>query len=230
MALAGDGALALWFDVAPEQMDEFFEWHNREHMPERLGNAGFRCGRRFGAIKATRQFFVLYETRSPDTISGPEYLNCVRFRSEWSGRMVLLNNSRAIFRVLFSLGSGQGGSMLTLRFPVATGREEDVRRLLAHDLLPKLVDEPGIAGCHLLRIDKRAMDATAGQSPPFRVMPGQEIGPEWAVLVEGSRDAAALEKAAGALLTDAALTRAGAEGPVQRSLYDLQYGLFRIAA
>lgn len=229
MALAGNGILGLWFDVAPEDTDEFYEWHNREHMPERLGNAGFRSGRRFVAVNAPKQFFVLYETNSPETVSGPEYMHNVRFRSPWSAKLTLRNNSRAIFRVLTSLGSGQGGSILSLRYQVQEGREEEQRRLLAHNLLPQLADEPGIASCHLARIDARAMHATVNQGIQLKIAPGQDIGPEWLILVEGSRDAGRLERVASSALTEEVLASAGAIGPIQLGLYDLEYGLFRIA-
>jgi hypothetical protein len=230
MALAGDGVLGLWFDVAPEKIDDFYEWHNREHMPERLGNAGFRSGRRFVAVRAPKQFFVLYETKSPETVSGPEYMHNVRFGSEWSARTQLLNTHRAIFRVLFSLGAGQGGSILSLRYKVAEGREEEQRRLLAHDILPSLVDEAGIVGCHLLRLDPRAMHASMNQGIHSKLHAPEHISPDWVVLIEGGRESSSLEKVARAHLTDAALTGAGASGPIESGLYELQYGLFRVAA
>jgi len=231
MALAGDGVLGLWFDVAPDKVDDFYEWHNREHMPERLGGAGFRSGRRFVAVNAApRQFFVLYETASPETVSGPEYMHNSRFGSAWTARTQLLNMNRVIFRVAFSLGAGQGGSLLSMRYQVAAGREEEQRKLLAHDILPKLVDDPGIVGCHLLRIDPRAMHAQANQGVPSKVQTPETIGPEWAILIEGGRDAGSLDKVARARVTDAALTAAGAAGPIESSLYDLQYGLFRVSA
>lgn len=230
MALAGDGTLCLWFDVAPEKVDDFYEWHNREHMPERLGNAGFRSGRRFVAVRAPKQFFVLYETKSPDTVSGPEYMNNVRFGTAWSARTQLLNTHRAIFRIGFSIGHGQGGSILSLRFRVAEGREEEQRRLLAHDILPKLIDDPGIVGCHLGRIDERAMHASANQGIQSKFHAPEHIGPDWMILIEGGRDVEALERVARARLADAALIGAGATGPIEASLYDLQYGLFRVAA
>ena len=47
MALLGQGAVAIWNDVAPEGLAEFYEWHHREHMPERVGIPGFRRGRRY---------------------------------------------------------------------------------------------------------------------------------------------------------------------------------------
>jgi hypothetical protein len=227
MALAGAGLLGLWFDIAPERLDDFYEWHNREHIPERLGNAGFLSGRRFRALRAERQFMVLYETRSPDTVSGPEYMNCIRFESEWSLRHDLINNSRAIFRVLCSYGQGQGGSALSIRFTVQTGREEEMRRLLAHRILPPMVDVPGIAGARLLRIDQRAMHASANQGIQFKVEPGQEIGPDWLIVLEGNQDPQTLDRAVAAEITDEVLASAGAETPARRGLYAFQYGLTR---
>jgi len=229
MALAGDGLLGLWFDIAPERLADFYEWHNREHMPERLGNAGFRSGRRFKALRAERQFMVLYETRSPETVSGPEYMNCIRFESEWSLRTDLINNSRGIFRVLCSYGHGQGGSALSLRFTVETGQEEELRRLLAHRVLPAMIDVPGIASAHLLRIDKRAMHASANQGIQFKIEPGQNIGPDWLIILEGNQDPDDLDSAVSADITDELLASAGAKVPMQKGIYSLQYGLMCLA-
>ncbi len=40
MSLAGMGVVAIWHDLLPEARAEFYEWHNREHMPERAGTPG----------------------------------------------------------------------------------------------------------------------------------------------------------------------------------------------
>jgi hypothetical protein len=229
MSLAGQGVLGLWFDIAPEQLDEFFEWHNREHMPERLGNAGFRSGRRFGAVDAPNQFFVLYETSSSNVPAGPEYLNRVRYRTPWSNRMSLLNCSRSVFHVLLSLGSGQGGTMMSLRYSVSDGKDEEQRRLISHRVLPQLVDEPGIAGCHVCRVDRHAMGIADAEKVDFRSAADNGDTRDWLVLVEGSRDAAAVSKACHEPLSDGTLTAAGAIGPIERGLYQLQHSLFRIA-
>ena len=67
------GAVAIWHDIAPEGMDEFYAWHGEEHMPERVSIPGFHCGRRFMARQADLQFFNLYETQSPEVVRGSEY-------------------------------------------------------------------------------------------------------------------------------------------------------------
>ena len=36
MSLAGMGVVAIWHDLLPEAKEEFYEWHSREHLPERV--------------------------------------------------------------------------------------------------------------------------------------------------------------------------------------------------
>ena len=59
MSLSGLGAVAIWHDLVPEARDEFYDWHNREHMPERVGIPGFRRGRRYIAAAGGPEFFNL---------------------------------------------------------------------------------------------------------------------------------------------------------------------------
>src|SRR5215471_6580816 len=60
MSLAGRGIVTIWHDIVPEGQPDFYEWHNREHMPERMGIPGFRRGRRYiageGGFIATLRF------------------------------------------------------------------------------------------------------------------------------------------------------------------------------
>ena len=35
MSLAGAAVVAIWNDITDEGRANFYEWHNREHMPER---------------------------------------------------------------------------------------------------------------------------------------------------------------------------------------------------
>ena len=51
MSLDGTGVVAIWHDLLPEAKADFYEWHNREHMPERLAIPGFRRGRRYIATE-----------------------------------------------------------------------------------------------------------------------------------------------------------------------------------
>ena len=71
MSLAGEGAVAIWHDIAPEGRGEFYAWHGHEHMPERAAIPGFLRGRRYVAVDGAPEFFNLYETASRTTVTGP---------------------------------------------------------------------------------------------------------------------------------------------------------------
>jgi hypothetical protein len=70
MSLAGTGVVAIWQDLLPDAKDDFYEWQNREHMPERVGIPGFRRGRRYIAAKGAPEYFNLYEADSPEVLGG----------------------------------------------------------------------------------------------------------------------------------------------------------------
>jgi hypothetical protein len=221
MSLAGQGVVAIWNDILPEGRADFFEWHNREHIPERVGIPGFRRGRRYVALDATPEFFTLYETDSPQVLAGADYLNRLNNPTPWTRRATapFRNTARSLCRVALSLGTGQGGMIVTLRYDVAEGREEEQRRLLAHRILPALADRPGIAGVHLCLTDRAA---SAIETEEKKGRPKAMV-PNWVILVEGGSEVALLEAASRDALAPAALIAAGAQEPIERGLYQLQY-------
>src|SRR4029453_12143033 len=84
MSLAGQGAVAIWHDIAPEGRATFYAWHGQEHMPERAGIPGFLRGRRFVGVAGEPDFFNLYETVSPRTVTGPDYLARLNAPTPWT--------------------------------------------------------------------------------------------------------------------------------------------------
>src|SRR5262249_40151199 len=157
MSLAGQGVVAIWNGIAPEGRTEFFEWHNREHMPERVGIPGFRRGRRYIARYGAPEFFTLYEAESPEVLLGQDYLNRLNNPTPWTQRvppMFFRDTSRGVCRVKLSLGVGQGGYMLTLRFGAQDGCEGELEKYLRHSALPPLADIVSVVGVHLCIADK----------------------------------------------------------------------------
>ena len=64
MALQGKAALAMWWDMALEQREEFEHWHSHEHFPERLGVEGFMRASRWLAADGGERVFVLYNSKT----------------------------------------------------------------------------------------------------------------------------------------------------------------------
>lgn len=222
MSLAGDGAAVMWHETRPEVKADYYEWHNREHMPERVGIPGFRRGRRYIALDGQPKFFVLYETDTPATLTGADYQLRLNNPTPWTRRnsALLINTSRSLCRVAVSLGTGQGGLIMTLRYDVAQGCEEQHRRLLAHKILPMLADRPGISGAHLLVADR---EASGIQTEEKKLRIQKAFIPGWVVLVEGGSETEPLDAACREMLTEQALTAAGAVAPLHRDIYRLQY-------
>lgn len=225
MSLAGTGVVAIWHDLLPEAKANFYEWHNREHMPERVAIPGFRRGRRYIATAGSPEYFNLYEADSPAVLAGADYLTRLNHPTPWTQQAVasFRNVARGICGVLYSGGVGQGGAMLTLRFDVPEAAAEEASALLCQQLLPRLADTSGIAGAHLCRTD----DATSRiDTAEKKARSDATQIPRWIVLLEGGA-VAPLVQAAQALRE--ALLALGAAG-FDQACYRLEHQRCKAAA
>ena len=67
------GALAYWFDIAPEVREMWLEWYLSDHMPSRVGTV-FSAGRCYEAIDASSSHMVLFETPLAEDLLAPSYV------------------------------------------------------------------------------------------------------------------------------------------------------------
>ena len=185
MSLAGMGVVAIWHDLQPEAKEEFYEWHSREHMPERVGIPGFRRGRRYLALSGTPEYFILYEADSPEVLAGLDYLNRLNAPTEWTRRMLpaFRNVDRSICRVAFTSGMGSGGVMLTSRFNIDAAHRSGSIEALTRRMLPSLSQLSGIAGVHLCLTDE-GLDKAETAETQMHTNATRVSG--WAVLIEGN--------------------------------------------
>ena len=102
--MKGNGYLAIWSDLAPEDETDWAHWITREHAAERVGIAGFLACRIFRAIgTAANRYFI--RGRRRHGISGTV---------ELTDAMVAKNHAapsdffRGGGRVAASAGLGQG--------------------------------------------------------------------------------------------------------------------------
>lgn len=204
MSLAGEGVVAIWNGIRPQGRAEFYEWHNREHMPERVGIPGFLRGRRYSAVDAHPEFFTLYETRSVADLSGPEYLARLNAPTEWTRRATahFTDTARSLCRVAISIGVGMGGWIVTWRFEAAPQWDEA-------QVLRTLAAAPGVVGAHLCVADR----AASGIETEEKKGRPKNAVPAYVLMAEGGADREALEAAC------AGVSIPGAE----RGLYRLQH-------
>ena len=73
MALAGKAVMLNWSNVAPEHREQYYDWHDSEHIAGRLTVPGFLRGRRHLAIDADRDIFNMYEVLDLGVLTGEDY-------------------------------------------------------------------------------------------------------------------------------------------------------------
>jgi hypothetical protein len=216
-ALLGDAAVLIWNDVAAEGREEFYRWHDKEHVPERLALQGFRRGRRFVRPGHSPEWFTMYEAADVSVLVSPEYL--ARLNAPTPATLSALrhfrNTSRAIGRLVHSVGSSTGGQLLAMRLRVPAERSDELCRDLRARAFPQAMALTGVVACHLYASDESASFVRTAESSTraFDV-------PAWVVLCEATRPDAA--KAAAAIIDGAEFRQLGAEVRSDAAIYALE--------
>ncbi|HEV2554175.1 MAG TPA: hypothetical protein VGV17_10480 [Bosea sp. (in: a-proteobacteria)] len=218
VSLSGEGAVAIWHDIAPEGREEFYAWHGQEHMPERVGIPGFQRGRRYVAIEADLEFFNLYEALSVEVLKGQDYTARVNAPTPWTLSTVkhFRSVARSICRVALSTGPAQGGLIATLRYDVAESDAAEHKATLQRRILPDLLAQPGVAAVHVLTADAEASGVATAEQKARGVA---NAVPSWVLLLEGWGDEAAFVATAKAELAPGKFDAIGGQGPYSLGLY-----------
>lgn len=219
MAMLGQAALAMWWDMAPAQRAEFEHWHTHEHYPERLGIPGFRRASRWRDAAGGEGIFQMYELEGYGVLSSEAYLARLNAPTPWSTRMMPhhRNMVRSQCKVLASHGGVIGRHALTIRLSPVDAGNGDVLLDGLRPLLAELPGRIGLGGAHLLR----------HAAPPIAVTTEQQIrgGDAYAdwVLVVAAYDAEELDRLAAQELSAPALQALGAAAGAVQGRYQLSY-------
>ena len=223
--LAGEAFVAIWHDIIPEGKAEFYAWHTREHMPERLSVGGFLRGRRYLAERGEPEYFNFYEVQTAEVLTEEAYLTRLNNPTPWTCRALpyFRKVSRSLCRLGASLGRSQGGAILTVRFESSEGQEERLARFLADEALPRAFDRPGVVGAHFGTADRSGSEI---ETMERKARGDLTLVPGWVVLLEGV-SGAAIESAAQDGLDRSALEAHGARQPIEQGTYRLECSLAR---
>lgn len=225
MSLLGRALLAFSHDVTPGSEVDWTEWHDREHIPERLAVPGFLRLRRYLTLGDGPKLFYFYETENLAVLQSPAYLERLGNPTPWTKRCIqyIVNNKRTACRVTATLGHGLGGTLSALDIGPAPGRADSLRRWLVEAALPAALARPGMVGTHLGEPDAAA---TTVRTDEKKLLQTPDAMARWLVLLEGV-DQHAVAGVSAEVLGDAALRAAGAEGEVQRGIYQLSFLMAR---
>lgn len=151
------GFLAIWCDMAAEDLQDYRAWLTREHIADRTFLPGFLGVRLFESPLAETSHFILYATEGPEVLDSPDYRAVLDNPSPWTRRIMPRFGAfdRAVGQQVLKLGNGFGAHLAVCRIRSA-GPGPDIATLRA-DLAP-LLDLPGVVSLRLGAVDTASSD------------------------------------------------------------------------
>lgn len=210
--------MVLYYDIAPDAIEDHDDWHTREHVPERLSIPGFLRASRWVAAEGSPRYLVMYEVAAVQVLSGAAYLERLDNPTPWTARM--MENFRGMARgfctVVSSSGLGLGHALLSIRYLPVAGREDELREWLKRTVLPGISSKPGLTSACMLE--------PAAQPPMTReqAIRGRDADIPCVLLVTGY-SAGALLRIAGDHLPNRELERHGASAGAVRGNYRIDF-------
>ena len=84
--VARSGLMVFWASISAAHWLEYQQWHNCEHIPERIAIPGFRVGRRYRNAARPERFMMFYETDGSHVLASPAYLKALQNPTPWTRR------------------------------------------------------------------------------------------------------------------------------------------------
>ena len=156
------GLLAFWADIDADYQLEYLQWHNCEHMAERVSIPGFHVGHRYRAVGDEPDFFMVYETDTAEVMESEPYLNRQNNPTPWTRESIgHFHNS---LRVIYSLVASEGGMpstdapylfLVRCNPPDEPGAADEVIDWYREEHLPRLNSVKGVLRARLYRTDTK---------------------------------------------------------------------------
>ena len=152
------GLLVAGFDSSPVAEDEFNDWYDTEHMPERVSCAGFGRCERWLAADNPKISIATYDLDSLGVLKSEPYLKIGGANlSVWSKRVTAKANRICRFEAeQMSPGNAKApdgaGGMLLYAMNCAPEAEKDFNAWYDEEHIPRLSKVPGCLAARRFRI------------------------------------------------------------------------------
>ncbi|MFT0174237.1 hypothetical protein ACLKMY_35485 [Paraburkholderia mimosarum] len=117
MSSFGHAILCATLDMQETDIENFVEWHTREHLPERLDVQGFLRGRRFAREAAEPCYLILYDVTSLAILTQPDYIERLNDPTPWTRATLptFQNGHRSAYQVIARNGQAEGACVMMMR-------------------------------------------------------------------------------------------------------------------
>ena len=168
----GRGLLMVYCDVPLDVEEEFNQWYNQEHIPERLSIPGVLNAARYEAVQGGPKYLACYELDTHQAWHSPEWQNWLNNPTEWSRRMspsvVATTYIRNLYRLIYPDNVDEQTSQADMAPVMLVGRMS-VPAELDVPIQPEL--QPGTAA-------RMLFDARLRERPPVRGRYGRAPVPD----------------------------------------------------
>ncbi len=177
--------MAFWADIDADNMLGFQEWHNCEHIPERISIPGFNVGRRYRGMGEAPSFLMFYETDTASVFASDAYMARLNDPTPWTQKALTYfrNPSRNIFSLLAETGQAapmEAPYIHTLRFNIPDALVEQ----LTTQWLPSLGEMDGVHRARLYAVDEEISGIMTSERQIYGGGPGQQ---RFLVMIEASQ-------------------------------------------
>jgi hypothetical protein len=95
------GMMIAMFDIPDELEDDFNEWYNEEHVPEKVGRVpGFLRARRYKSLDGRPNHVCVYELEDISVVTDPTYLGNYKSGSERT--VFFKSKARTFYRSVYT--------------------------------------------------------------------------------------------------------------------------------
>jgi hypothetical protein len=171
--------MAFWADIDPEYLLRFQEWHNCEHIPERVSIPGFNVGRRYRLSGGAPRTLMFYETDGPEVLKSDAYLAALNRPTPWTKESLqhFRNPERNIYRLVVSAGRAprlDAPYLMTIRFDLAEATGDSDRAWLAEVWAPAIARLRLVSRVRLYQVDRNISGIMTSERSIYGGGPGQE--------------------------------------------------------
>jgi hypothetical protein len=172
------GLMAFWANFEAPEIEALRQWHNCEHMSERVNIPGFLNGRRFRGYDDATTFLMYYETSTPEVLAGPDYQAALNSPTDWTKQALTLfrDPARAIFGLLGQAGKAPSEPayfLATMRFNV-TGDSDAVAQAYRETVLPTLAAADTVIQARLWENQEGISQIKTNESNIYGEGPGRQ--------------------------------------------------------
>jgi hypothetical protein len=149
--IRGKHLLSVYAGIPAEIEDDFNQWYNTQHVPQRLALAGFQSAARYESLTGEPKYLALYELEDARVLETPEYKKLGEHSDAWDKRILpkLQVAARTVYERIYTCGEAaqeHAPFLLSVRLDIASEVEAEFNEWYNVDHLPKLAAVPGVHG------------------------------------------------------------------------------------